>query len=162
MLLVLESKFLTFSKFRTEKIFVVLIFSSWSFMQNMRNFAPYENFPLYGNSIQINSVYLTCILVHTYLQFKVYASTQQSRSSWNAADLKYQGYYNSCDSDWTLVPVLVTTAVLIVALTTIALSKATPKIYQKVALHVKRGNQWYSFFWVASFMKSLCNFAPSV
>ena len=89
----------------------------------------------------------------------MYASTQRSRSSWNVEDLKYQGYYNSCDSDWTLVPVLVTTAVLIVALTTITLFKATPKIYRKVALRVKRGNQWYSFFWAASFMASLCNFA---
>ena len=88
----------------------------------------------------------------------MYASTQRSRSSWNAADLQYQGYYNSCDSDWTLVLVLFSTAVLIVALTTIALFKATPKIYQKVASNVERGNQWYSFFWAASFMASLCNF----
>ena len=93
------------------------------------------------------------------LQLKVYASTQRSRSSWNAADLKYQGYYNSCDSDWTLVLVLVSTAILIVALTTIALFKTAPKIYRKVALHVKRGNQWYSFFWAASIMASFCNFA---
>ena len=42
-LLVLESKCLTFSKFLTEKIF-----ASWSFMRNMRNFTPYKNFPLYG------------------------------------------------------------------------------------------------------------------
>ena len=88
----------------------------------------------------------------------MYASTQRSRSSWNAADLQYQGYYNSCDSDWTLVLVLFSTAVLIVALTTIALFKATPKIYRKVASNVERGNQWYSFFWAASFMASLCNF----
>ena len=54
--------------------------------------------------------------------------------------------------------VLFSTAVLIVALTTITLFKATPKIYQKVASNVERGNQWYSFFWAASFMASLCNF----
>ena len=47
-LLVLESKVLTFSKFRMEKIFIVQIFVSWSFVRNMRNFAPYETFPLYG------------------------------------------------------------------------------------------------------------------
>ena len=121
-------------------------------------------FPIHftHNCIQINQVYLTWITGPScsyLLQLKVYASTQRSRSSWNAADLQYQGYYNSCDSDWTLVFVLVSTAVLIVALTTIVLFKAAPKVYQKVALRVKRGNQWYSFFWAASFMASLCNFA---
>ena len=48
---------------------------------------------------------------------------------------------------------------LAVALTTIALIRAAPKFYQKVESNVKRGNQWYSFFWAASFMASLCNFA---
>ena len=48
---------------------------------------------------------------------------------------------------------------LAVVLTTIVLIRAAPKLYQKVALNVKRGNQWYSFFWAASFMASLCNFA---
>ena len=46
-----------------------------------------------------------------------------------------------------------------VALTTIALVKAAPKLYQKVASNVEKGNQWYSFFWAASFMASLCNIA---
>ena len=49
---VLESKFLTFSKFRKGKIFVVSILASWSFMRNMRNFAPYENFPPYDSIIE--------------------------------------------------------------------------------------------------------------
>ena len=112
--------------------------------------------------IQINQVYLTWItgpLCSYLLQLKVYASTQRSRSSWNAADFQYQGYYNRCDSDWTLVYVLVSIAVLIVALTTIVLFKVAPKIYWKAALRAKRGNQWYSFFWAASFMASLCNSA---
>ena len=55
MLLVLESKFLMSSKFHTEKFFAFKIFASWSLMRNMRNFAPYENFPLYGMQ------YLSCI-----------------------------------------------------------------------------------------------------
>ena len=46
-----------------------------------------------------------------------------------------------------------------VALTTIALVKAAPNLYQKVASNVERGNQWYSFFWAASFIASLCNIA---
>ena len=50
---------------------------------------------------------------------------------------------------------LVTFTVLIVVLTTLVLIKATPKLYQKV---IERGNQWYSFFWAASFMASFCNF----
>ena len=33
---------------------------------------------------------------------------------------------------------------------------AAPKLYQKVASNVEKGNQWYSFFWAASFMASLC------
>ena len=46
---------------------------------------------------------------------------------------------------------------LTVALTTIALIKAVPKFYHKVASHIERGNQWYSFFWAASFMASVYN-----
>ena len=85
----------------------------------------------------------------------MYASTQQSRSSWTAADLQYKGY--SCESthDTTLVHMLVTFTVLIVVLTTLVLIKASPKLYQKV---IERGNQWYPFFWAASFMASFCNF----
>ena len=89
----------------------------------------------------------------------MYASTQQSHSSWTAADFKYQGYSHNCDTDWTLVYLLISIAVMTVALTTIALVKAAPKLYQKVASNVERGNQWYSFFWAASFMASLCNIA---
>ena len=33
---------------------------------------------------------------------------------------------------------------------------AAPKLYQKVASNVEKGNQWYSFLWAASFMASLC------
>ena len=51
---------------------------------------------------------------------------------------------------------LVSITVLIVALTALALIKVAPKLYRKV---IERGNQWYSFFWAASFMASLCNFA---
>ena len=89
----------------------------------------------------------------------MYASTQRSRSSWTAADLQYKGYSNNCGSDWTLIQFLITISVLTVALTTIVLIRAAPKLYQKLASNVERGNQWYSFFWAASFMASLCNFA---
>ena len=89
----------------------------------------------------------------------MYASTQRSHSFWTAADFKYQGYGNSCGSNWTLEGFLIGISVLAVVLTTIVLIRAAPKLYQKVALNVKRGNQWYSFFWTASFMASLCNFA---
>ena len=89
----------------------------------------------------------------------MYASTQQSHSSWTAADFKYQGYSNNCDTDWRPVSLLISIAVMTVALTTIALMKAAPKLYQKVASNVEKGNQWYSFFWAASFMTSLCNIA---
>ena len=87
----------------------------------------------------------------------MYASTQQSRSHWTAADFIYQGYYNSCEPDWTLVSVLVITGILIVALTTIALFRAAPNLHQKVTSFVERGNQWYSFFWAASFVALVCS-----
>ena len=93
------------------------------------------------------------------MQLKVYVSTQWSRSSWTAADLQYKGYSNNCGSDWTLVEFLITISVLTVALTTIVLIKAAPKLYQKLASNVEKDNQWYSFFWAASFMASLCDFA---
>ena len=54
---------------------------------------------------------------------------------------------------------LVITAVLTVTLTTITLVAATPKFYQKVALHIDRGNQWYSFFWATSFIALVCSIA---
>ena len=94
-----------------------------------------------------------------YLQLKVYASTQQSRSSWTAVDFKYKGY--SCESTYALA-VLISISVLTVALTTIALIKVTPKLYKKVASHMESGNQSYkvySFFWASSFVASVCNIA---
>ena len=100
---------------------------------------------------------ITLIYLSYYLQLKVYASTQQTRSHWTAADFIYQGYYHSCESDWTLVSVLFGTSILIVALTTIALLRAAPKDYQKVTLFVERGNQWYSFFWAACFVALVCS-----
>ena len=57
--------------------------------------------------------------------------------------------------DVHLVHMLVTITILIVALTAFVLIKATPKLYQQV---IERGNQWYSFFWAASFMASFWNF----
>ena len=66
------------------------------------------------------------------MQLKVYVSTQWSRSSWTAADLQYKGYSNNCGSDWTLIQSLITISVLTVALTTIVLIRAAPKLYQKV------------------------------
>ena len=98
----------------------------------------------------------------SYLQLKVYASTQQSRSSWTAADFKYKGY--SCESTNNLVTtsVLISIYVLTVALTTIALIKVTPKLYKKLASHMESGNQSYkvySFFWASSFVASMCNIA---
>ena len=90
-----------------------------------------------------------------YLQLKVYASTQQSRSSWTAADLQYEGYSCGPTHDMRLAHELDSITVLIVALTTLVLIKATPKLYWKV---IERGNQWYLFFWAASFIASLCNF----
>ena len=41
----------------------------------------------------------------------------------------------------------------------IALIIAAPKLYRKITSRVERGNQWYSFFWAASFITSLCNIA---
>ena len=90
----------------------------------------------------------------------MYASTQRSRSSWTAADFKYQGY--SCESTYSVVvllAVLISIDMLTVLLTTIALVRAVPKFYWKVASHVERGNQWYSFFWAASFVASVCSIA---
>ena len=96
-----------------------------------------------------------------YLQLKVYASTQRSRSSWTAADFKYKGY--SCESiyNYTWI-VLISISVLTVALTTIALIKVAPKLCKKLASHMESGNQSYkvySFFWASSFVASVCNIA---
>ena len=87
------------------------------------------------------------------LQLKVYASTQWSHS----ADLTYKGYNCVSESDASVTNLLITTVVLTVALTTIALIWMAPKLYQKVTTRVERGNQWYSFFWAASFIASLWN-----
>ena len=54
---------------------------------------------------------------------------------------------------------LVSIVVLTVVLTTIALTRMAPKLYQTVTLHVIRGNQWYSFLWAATFVASVCNIA---
>ena len=67
----------------------------------------------------------------------------------------YKGY--SCEFNPSLEALLISIAVLTVALTTIALIKSIPKFYHKVASHIERGNQWYSFFWAASFMASVYN-----
>ena len=91
-----------------------------------------------------------------FLQLKVYASTQRSRSSWSAGDLKYKGYSCGTAHDVTLQLLLLSISVLTVALTTIALTMAAPKLYQKVASNAEKANQLYSFFWAASFMASLC------
>ena len=89
----------------------------------------------------------------------MYASTQQSRSHWTAADFKYEGY--TCDFDSTLGALLVSIAILTVVLTTLALIKAAPKFYEKLYTKIEptvnRNEQWYSFFWAASFMATLCN-----
>ena len=94
-----------------------------------------------------------------YLQLKVYASTQRSRSQWTAADFKYEGYI--CDFDSTLGALLVSIAILTVVLTTLALIKAAPKLYEKLYMKIEptanRNEHWYSFFWAASFMATLCN-----
>ena len=99
----------------------------------------------------------------SYLQLEVYASTQQRRSSWTAADFKYKGYKcESIDNFVTTIAVLVSISVLTVALTTIPLIKVTPKLYKKLASHIKSGNQSYkvySFFWASSFVASVCNIA---
>ena len=86
-----------------------------------------------------------------YLQLKVYASTRLSHS----VDLKYKGY--NCEPDVTTTNLLIITLVLTVALTTVAVIMAAPKLYRKITSHVERGNQWYSFFWAASFITSFCN-----
>ena len=86
----------------------------------------------------------------------MYASTQRSRSSWTAADLQYKGYSCGSTHDMELGRELVSITALVVVLTSLALIKVAPKLYWKVT---ERGNQWYSFFWAASFMASLCNFA---
>ena len=89
----------------------------------------------------------------------MYASTQRSRSQWTAADFKYEGY--TCDSDSTLGGLLVSIAILTVVLTTLALIKAAPKFYEKlytkIGPTVNRNEHWYSFFWAASFVATLCN-----
>ena len=86
----------------------------------------------------------------------MYASTKRSRSSWNAADFQYKGYSCGTAYDVTLQLLLLSISILTVALTTIALTMAAPKLYQKVASNAEKDNQWYSFFWAASFMASLC------
>ena len=94
-----------------------------------------------------------------YLQLKVYASTQKSRSQWTAADFKYEGYISEVDS--TLGKLLVSIAILTVVLTTLALIKAAPKLYEKLYMRigptVNRDDNWYSFFWAASFVATVCN-----
>ena len=80
----------------------------------------------------------------------MYASRRWSHS----ADLKYKGY--NCEPDVTITNLLISTLVLTVALTMIALIIAAPKLYRKITSRVERGNQWYSFFWAASFITSLC------
>ena len=67
----------------------------------------------------------------------------------------YKGY--NCVPDMAVT--LISTVVLTVALTTIALIMVAPKLYQKVTARVERGNHWYSFFWAASFITSLWNMA---
>ena len=100
------------------------------------------------NTLNLDN-YLTHI--HHNLQLKVYASTQRRRSSWTAADFKYKGY--SCNS-WTPGNSLVVSiAVVTVALTTLVLIAAAPKVYQRVT------SLGYSFFWAASFVASVCNIA---
>ena len=93
----------------------------------------------------------------------MYASTHLSHS----ADLTYKGYnctpYATAPDvpvpDETVTNLLISTVVLTVALTTIALFRVAPKLYRKVTSRVESGNQWYSFFWAASFIASLCNIA---
>ena len=104
--------------------------------------------------------FMQCIFT---LQLEVYASTQQSRSSWTAADFKYKGY--SCDSNYNVVTgkiVPISIYVLTVALTTIALIKVAPKLNEKLASQIESNNQSYkvySFFWASSFVASVCNVA---
>ena len=49
--------------------------------------------------------------------------------------------------------------VLTVTLTIITLVAAAPKFYRKVASHIERGSQWYSFFWATSFIALVCSIA---
>ena len=81
----------------------------------------------------------------------MYASTRLSHS----ADLQYKGY--NCEPDVAITNLLIITLVLTVALTTVAVIMAAPKLYRKITSCVERGNQWYSFFWAASFITSFCN-----
>ena len=94
-----------------------------------------------------------------YLQLKVYASTRRSRSQWTAADFKYKGYI--CEPDSTLGNLFISIAILTVALTTLALIKAAPKLYEKLYMRigstVNRNERWYSFFWAASFVATVYN-----
>ena len=89
----------------------------------------------------------------------MYASTQRSRSQWTAADFKYEGYI--CEVDSTLGKLLVSIAILTVVLTTLALIKAAPKLYEKLYMRIKptvnRDDNWYSFFWAASFVATAWN-----
>ena len=81
----------------------------------------------------------------------MYASTRS-----HSADLQYKGY--NCEPDVTVIKLLIITLVLTVALTTVAVIRVAPKLYQKITSRVAEGgNQWYSFFWAASFITSLCN-----
>ena len=91
--------------------------------------------------------------IYLYLQLKVYASTQKG----HLAHLKYKGH--SCVNDVTVATLFISAAVLIVALTNIVVIMVAPKLYQTVKSHVERDNQWYSFFWAAGFIASLCNLA---
>ena len=83
----------------------------------------------------------------------MYASTRLSHS----ADLQYKGY--NSEPDVAVTNLLISTLVLTVALTTVAVIMAAPKLYRKITSRVETGNQWYSFFWAASFITSLCNVA---
>ena len=81
----------------------------------------------------------------------MYASTQKD----HLAHLKYKGH--SCVNDVTVANLLISAAVLTVALTTIVVIMGTSKHYRKITSRVERGNQWYSFFWAANFIALLCN-----
>ena len=89
----------------------------------------------------------------------MYASTRRSRSQWTAADFKYEGYI--CEPDSTLGNLFTSIAILTVVLTTLALIKAAPKLYEKLYMRigstVNRNERWYSFFWAASFVATVYN-----
>ena len=99
------------------------------------------------------------VIYSFYLQLKVYASTQRTRSHWTAADFKYEGF--TCDFDSTLGTLLVSIAILTVVLTALAFIKAAPKLLEKLYMKIEptanRNEHWYSFFWAASFVGTLCN-----